>query len=779
MNLALVAAALLSAPLVVVAPVECLPALTAVLWVWCARGFSRLALAFAVTVLVAGMARAHVFADAGKRDRYELQFHEPSECEADVVVLGRSRGHLDVDAARFSSRVETSLLRCSNRDGDPVTHAFPRSLPMMLTSDVPLHRGDHAAILATVALVYPWDNPGALDRDFADAARRYAVTANARTVDVTARSRSILAAIDRVRDAVRAHIWKAYPADVESLVRALVIGEADLQPDVTTDLRGSGLLHLLAVSGMHLVVVLGALRRVLSAVLVRIEALAARVDVERLAHAVTGMLAFLYADFAGGSGSAWRAAWMSAVVLVVRAFERRPCPRRALSGSVIMMALLDPLAVFDVSLLLSALATSGLVLSESNGKHSYLLSSLRATGAATLPCAPVLAKMAGSLSLGAFAANLVAVPIGEAIALPACLIEPLAGGVPWLQKRVVDLGAGGLRVVMMVAHSVNDIDFLKVGVPPPSPTQNSFLVAGVVLRLGFPRRSKHVVIAACTAVLLVELRLRLEAAKEGELAMIALDVGQGDATLVHFPDGQWGLIDAGGLIGPGVDVGARVIAPVLRELRISELALVVLSHPHPDHFGGFRSGLAGVPVREFWDTGQGEREAVAGEYATWLSLMRQAGVPIARPETLCGEAPFHGATVAVLMPCPSSDSTRTPNDNSFMIKLSYKKRSFLLVGDAEREEEAIAFATYARDLRADVLKVGHHGSRTSTSDSFLRAVEPAIACISSGVRNRFGHPHPLTLETLARREVQVTRTDHSGAITIVTDGASLTLSARR
>jgi competence protein ComEC len=529
---------------------------------------------------------------------------------------------------------------------------------------------------------------------------------------------------------------------------------------------------------MHLVVVLGALRRVLAASLVRIEALAGRLDVDRVAHAVTGVLAFIYADFAGGSGSALRAAWMSAVVLLARAFERRPCPRRALSASVLAMALLDPLAVLDVSLLLSALATSGLLLSGSNGQRHYLLASLRATAAATLPCAPLLAKMAGNLSLGAFAANLVAVPIGEAITLPACLIEPLATGVPWLQQSVITVASGGLRAVLMVASKVNTIDLLKVGVPPPSATENSLLVAGAILALGLPRRARAAAAAACVSVLCVELSLRREAASSGRLSMIALDVGQGDATLVHFPDGQWGLVDAGGLIGPGIDVGARVIASALRELRISELALVVLSHPHPDHFGGFRSGLAGVAVRQVWDTGQGEREGISGEYAAWLSRMREAGVPVARPAAICGRTELHGATVEVLMPCPSSDSTRTPNDNSFMINIGYKHRNFLLVGDAEREEESLALATLGRGLRADVLKVGHHGSRTSTSEAFVRAVGPSIAWVSSGVRNRFGHPHRDTLETLAREGVTLMRTDRLGAITMVTDGASLQVSSK-
>jgi competence protein ComEC len=127
----------------------------------------------------------------------------------------------------------------------------------------------------------------------------------------------------------------------------------------------------------------------------------------------------------------------------------------------------------------------------------------------------------------------------------------------------------------------------------------------------------------------------------------------------------------------------------------------------------------------------------------------------------------------VLAPCPGYSSDLGPNDNSFVLRVAYGSRAFLLVGDAEREEEAALLATARDRLRADVLKVGHHGSRTSSSSAFLAAVAPREAVVSVGCRNRFGHPHPLTLEALAAAGTRVWRTDRDGEVVVTTDGESL------
>ena len=199
----------------------------------------------------------------------------------------------------------------------------------------------------------------------------------------------------------------------------------------------------------------------------------------------------------------------------------------------------------------------------------------------------------------------------------------------------------------------------------------------------------------------------------------------------------------------------------------------MLSHPHPDHYLGLTKGLAAVRVGELWDTGQGEAEGAGGAYADLLASLRMRGARVLRPGELCGARDVGGATVEVLAPCPAHDAMRGANDNSFVVRVRYGERAILFVGDAEHEEETTLLRASAPSLRADVLKVGHHGSRTSSTAPFVAAVRPSLAVLSVGVRNRFGHPHPRTLATLSAAGVRALRTDRDGAVTVETDGRAL------
>jgi competence protein ComEC len=336
--------------------------------------------------------------------------------------------------------------------------------------------------------------------------------------------------------------------------------------------------------------------------------------------------------------------------------------------------------------------------------------------------------------------------------------------------------------VKRIAHESASARFLAFGVPDPTPWHYALLVMGGAALLvplapsGAARRlGRSLVMASLTVSLgVVEWFARAAGQSQGLLRVTALDVGQGDANLVELPDGSAWLFDAGGMVGNPIDTGAAVVVPVLRAKRRTRLDVVVLTHPHPDHFGGLLAVLKAVEVGEIWDSGQGEAEGAGPAYAALLAYARERRIPVRRPRELCGRPRLRGgASLELLAPCPGFVPGRGANDNSLVVHATFGRRAALLTGDAEALEERDLLARAGSALRADYLKAGHHGSRTSPREALLRAVEPRWATLSCGVRNRFGHPHAAAVERLAREGAHVVRLDRSGSFEWTTDGADV------
>lgn len=595
--------------------------------------------------------------------------------------------------------------------------------------------------------------------------------------------------LGRFSDDLRAHarerILATYSADAQGMARALVLGENDLPPEDDRAFRLSGLSHLLAVSGTHLVFAVVTLTGLLRKLLACIPALAARWDVARFASAAGALLALAYADFAGGSGSAWRAAWMLSAAFLTRACARQPRGARALAASLFVGCAYDPLAVYDLSFLLSAAATAGLMLLGQplakrcerikNPVLRYLSTGTVATVASMIPCAPLLALLAPSLTLAGILANLVAAPMGELVALPLSLAHGLLSWCPPLERGAALLASGALVAVKRIAHWSADAEDLAFGVPAPTAWHLTTLcLGGLALWKAWAQRSWLQLaltgLALSGALVLCERATQAQGNPTHTLRITTLDVGQGDSTLVDFPDGKLMLIDGGGFMGSPVDPGERVILPTLRARRRERIDVVVLSHPHPDHFGGLLRVLKQVEVGELWDTGQGRKEGAGPVYRQLLVLAKRRGVKVLGPRELCGNPRSFGeARIEALGPCPDFIAGRNANDNSLVLRVSYRGRHALFTGDAEKHQEA-ELQQQGAPLQADFLKVGHHGSRTSSTPAFLTAVQPRLATISSGIRNRYGHPHVESLSQLQQAQVNVLRLDLLGAVQYSWDG---------
>lgn len=746
------------------------------------RHLSAWALAMLVVALGVGAWRSRVAIDhaTALHARVVEMLGAPGRCEGDAVVIrspvvqhGEDKPH---EAAAGDARVELELINGACERG-PIVEPFRARLH---GAPDDLARGDRVHVIVDVAPVHLFLNEVLPDpRPFI---ARSGVAASGALVDLVRleNGTGIGAWIDRARVRVRRRIEATFHAEANPLARALVLGETDLRVADDEAFRRSGLSHLLAVSGTHLVLAVAGVAAALRALLVRIEALAARYDVGRFAAVFAIPTSWLYADFAGGSGSALRAAGMLSTAMLIRALALRPNGVRAFGVSLLVAVLIDPLVGSDPSFVLSAAATAGLlgldrpyarVLVRGPALVQVVLRPIATTLAAMTGCTPFLAMMTPQISALGILANLVAGPIGEIAALPVCLAHAVLWWLPPVEQGAATIGSGALLFVRAVARVTSDTGGM-ITFPPPTPAHLATLAVtalAAALAQGRLRRGATIVFGVA-ALFVVEGFAARTFVSPGKLRVRALDVGQGDSLLVDLPDGKTMLIDGGGFMGSPVDTGTRVVLPVLRGMRRSRVDIVVLSHPHPDHFTGLASTMPSIEVGEFWDTGQGEDHGAGPLYKQMMAGLREKNVPIRRPDFLCGTHLIGGATIEVLSPCPGFVPDESANDNSFVIRISYGRRSVLLVGDAEAEAERTLLERDPTLLRSDLLKIGHHGSRTSTTQAFLEAVSPRVALVCSGVRNRYGHPDPGVMQRLEAFGVAVARTDRGGDIVWETDG---------
>lgn len=703
--------------------------------------------------------------------------------------------------ARLSWSGEVRGLDCEGR-------VFSGPLLVRFSSaSSPLARGDHVEFYAQLAPVRLFRN-APLPDPYPRAAQSGALLSGAiGHANILTFGTRLSSSIDRARSHVRSRILRDYAPTTSALARALVLGENDLVAADRSAFAESGLMHLLAVSGTHLVIAVLALVHGMSGLLRRLLWLSARLDVDRAAHALGASLCLLYADFAGGSGSAWRAAFMLFALCGARSVGLRLSGTTALGISLLIGLALDPLAAYDLSFVLSALATAGLIgwgqpLSRVVQRHvpgaplRLLLQSFGATVVSSLACAPVLCLMSGELTFAALLANVVAAPLGELVALPSCLLHAASFWFPALEAGLALLGSGALFGVRAVALWSASIESARFSVPLPGSYDIATLCMGACVisstlpllhralagrwrAMGLPLlgASALAVVAGCHLDRANEpysndsARGPSPARTEGAapLRVTALDVGQGDALVIDFPSGAIALVDGGGFATGVPDTGQRVVLPYLRARGIAALDLMVLSHAHPDHLSGLLSVAEAIPAQELWLPG------IPGQASPSLRILTdrvtQRGARVRTAHELCSQAHHRfGVRLDVLWPCGNIEPALSLNDASLVVRISHGEHSALFTGDIERRAEGLLLDAARGSLGADLLKVAHHGSDTSSTEAFLRAVAPRVGLVSSGVRNTFGHPRPTTLQRLSQAGVLVLRTDRLGSVTWSTDG---------
>ena len=758
---------------VFVPPFSCLLALCLPLVLWCTLAIRRSSVwcwaGFGLLFLTLGALR---FTAA-----FELPANDVSRFigqEAELCGIVREAPHITADSRGTKVRylIEAEQIRSGKRQerAGGFLYVHTRQRPGKPASLAEI--GDRITVSGQLTVLHGYENPGRIDTVLS--ARSKGITARllAGKSEVGIEKDSGFSwrrAVENIRRHCLQLMESVMPAEDAAAIFAMLFGGYEgIRPELTEAFTTTGIVHILSVSGSHIT-----LLAVTLAFIGRKLRLKEKVMALLVVAAVTG-----YCMLAGGVPPAVRAGIMGVLVFFGQTAGREREGRRLLTLTGMAMLIISPLLFFDISFRLSFAATAGLLyLAPPIRKRLSRLPDFAATGlavtiAAQLAVLPVLAWYFNSLSLSSLIANLVVVPVVELM-----IIIGLAAGaagflLPFMARLLFAADSLMLGAVYEAARFIAAMPLSTVYLPTPGAGTAAVYYLGLAYFLQTEERRETIKAAlkpygtwlagAGLAVLFTLGGQRLLTAPEMEVHFI--DVGQGDAALVITPHGRAFLIDTGGTLENSYDVGGRVVLPYLRHYGVTELDTLYLTHSHADHAAGAGSIVKKLPVKAVITAGEGR-----AAYAKTMGL--SVADPLLNKMAAAVEGQtreLDGVKIEVLY-APRAASGE--NEDSNVIRVSYGRASFLFTGDllTEREKALLAVA----DPKSTVLKVGHHGSKTSSSAEFLHEVGAGWAVISVGAGNTFGHPAKETVARITAAGAKVYRTDKDGAVVFRTDGENL------
>ena len=572
-----------------------------------------------------------------------------------------------------------------------------------------------------------------------------------------------------VREWLRSTCARFMLKGTDGIMLALLVGDkSGLDPEVSQDFRNTGLVHILTVSGFHIVFLSAFLMMLLTSL---------RIPKPYARWLAVAMLVF-FVPITGSSPSVQRAVLMFFLVQVASAFEREALSLHALGIACSCILLWDPASLFDIGFQLSAAATAGILLGQRNhaSKSSRVPKLLRAmifeplwvTLCASLATLPLLVYHFQSFAPIGLAANLVVVPLME-LAMEAGLFVVLFA---WATPVAQGFGASAS---LLIAASTK-LTTLCAALPHASMTVGPWpwwlCVVMLTCALAFPamlaskRSAQKLVLTGCVVWCCWNIWTVTKAlVQEPAFDVWFVDAGQGDATLLKFPNGKIVLIDVGNGKGHG-HFGNLTLLPFLRSQGISHIDAVGITHPDLDHYGGAASLIDAFDVREIWMTGA-ERLCDKSDWLKLWKVIERKQIPVQTLNT--GDHILGlGKYAMTVLNAPVDWDHNDWNATSLTLYVQGETASLVLSGDLGVKEEERLIQKNGM-LAASVLKLGHHGSKHSSSPSWIQAVHPCVAIASAGVKNRYGHPSPEITQRLEAQGIPWWNTATAGSLRVQLD----------
>ena len=561
---------------------------------------------------------------------------------------------------------------------------------------------------------------------------------------------------------------KIYNRESYSLLRGLILGDRGvIDPNIKQDYSRSGVAHVLAVSGLHIGLIIYLIFLMLGRLSIKVKYILAIIYI------------ILFSNLTGNSPSVVRATIMGVLFILCKYFNRDYAGINSLFLSLLLILIVNPFQIYSIGLQLSFISVFTIILVSRNIeryleaiKINYKVKKIIVLISITLSCQittlPILLYNFHQISIIAIISNLFIIPLISLI---------LILGLISLMISIINLKIGiilGFGVQKLVSfnnflvnyfaeikysyvefYNFTEIDILLF-----------YIVIVIILAVFFSKNIKYKLIIACILLCLFYPYYLVKNNNSNKLEVMILDVGQGDAFLIKTPNNKAILLDAGNK-NEYYDAGLSAIIPSMNYLSIKKLDYVFITHIDADHYLGLYSLLNKYKITKLYKPKVDYKEKKDIHFETILGENKIA-INNFKNEIIT----IDGVRFYILN--ENEFVSTNNNDRSGLIKIVYGKHSFLLMGDATKKIEKYLLAKYGNFLKSDVLKAGHHGSNSSSDSSFLAVVNPKFSIISCGVFNPYGLPSEKAIERLKKRS-KILRTDQLGTLIFETDGINLSV----
>jgi competence protein ComEC len=592
--------------------------------------------------------------------------------------------------------------------------------------------------------------------------------------------------IEDLRRTIRRYIEANFTAARGSLLKALIIGDmGEISKETRDAFTAAGVNHVLSISGLH-VAMLG----LVVFALIRYGCawstyLMLRWNLLKVAAFLSFIAVVFYTSLAGAMVPTVRSAIMIGVYELAVLLDREEEVFTSLALAALLIALVWPGVVADISFQLSFLAVLFIVWGmrrfsvwrkperreELPQERSWVKEKLRQASPhfmvpllATVGTGPLIAYYFGHLSLAGFVANPVIVPLVGFIVVPlGLLVGFLALVAPQVAPPLVWLAERQLALTLWLVDWLARLPLANFAVPAP----NAWEIAGLYLLIImlFTLKSSRVMVAAFVLVFATALADSYywwqERWRRTELRVTHLNVGQGDAAVLELPGSKVVLIDAGGTAFGDFDPGESIVAPFLRSRKILKVEYLVVTHPRVDHYGGMRAIANEFSPREFWS---GAARAETGRFEDLYQTLKSGKIKRVTLDEKNACRIIDGVKFCVLL-APAANGEA----GAVILRLEYGKLSYLFASDIDQRDETV-LVQRREALQSMVVKVPRHGSATGSTPEFVARVRPELAVISAGARGRLAGQREEVSERYRRAGAEVMRTDIDGAIIIESDG---------